>query len=350
MALVSINASDIPSNITGTFDKDNTTALPYGNDITDTPYTPVLPATFIVVHFGFRLLWSVFAVFGNLLTLIAVVRYETLHNNTSYLICSLTMADMLGGCLSPMVIAHQVLVDDPVFIPLCLVEKYLSMVSISCNTHSILWIAVDRYIYISHPLRYPTLVTSTRTFAVIGCIWLYTTGQFAIVFVWGQKLRMGMTCKFSVFLNHTVYNNILMPQILVKAIVTVGLYIAIANIAYKQGKAIAALNQPYDTHEATVNRQQKRIAKMMITVLGTFFVAYIPQSIASVLLGMYSTSMSIIILEKITELIYWVNTWANPIIYAWKSRDFRVAFRKILGLKTSNSVVAAGAPAPALNG
>ena len=248
------------------------------------------------------------------------------------------MADLIGGSLTPVVIAHQYLVDDPIFIPLCLTEKYFSTISTSNNVFSILWIAVDRYIFIAHPLRYTMLVTSTRTFLVIGFTWLFTTTELAFMFIVGQELVMGMTCKFAVFLSKLVYSYLLLPQVGIIAVITACLYIAIARIAYKQGKAIAALNQPYDTYEASANRQQKRIAKMMITVLGTFFLCYIPQSLASVLLKTYTNSLSIVILEKITVLIYWTNTWVNPIIYAWKSKDFRVAFRKLLGLKASNTV------------
>ena len=41
---------------------------------------------------------------------------------------------------------------------------------------------------------------------------------------------------------------------------------------------------------------------------------------------------------QLTVLFYWANTWLNPLIYAWKSQDFRKAFRKLLGLKPTNLV------------
>ena len=330
---------------------DNITTAPFENNMSATSLHPVLPSAFIAAHFGFRFLFSFLAIFGNLLTIIAVFRYESLHSNTSYLICNLAIADLIGGSLSPLVFAHQMLADKLVFIPICLVEKYLSILSGSMNVYSVLGIAVDRYIFIAHPLHYTLLVTSKRTFMAVCLTWFITVVEMAVAFAVGQHLEMGMTCKFSVFLSRMVYNNLMMPQLFTVAIVTVGFYIAIARIAHKQGKAIAALNQPYDTYAATANRQQKRIAKMMITVLGTYFGCWIPQSIASVLLNTYPSSMFFVVLEKITELMFWINTWANPIIYAWKSKDFRTAFRKLLNLPSNNVGVASFNPAvaPAVN-
>ena len=329
-------------NITAAFGKgsnttDNITAAAGDNSTSTALHQPLLSSTFITVHFGFRFLWSFLAIFGNLLTLIAVVRYDSLHNNTSYLICNLAIADLIGACMTPLVVAHFMLADKPLFIPLCLAEKFISALSNAINVYSVLGIAVDRYIFIAHPLHYTLLVTTKRTFIFVGITWFLMSVQMALMFGLGQELQMGMTCKFSVFLSNIVYNNILLPHLLIVSMITLGFYMAIARIAHKQGMAIAALNQPYDTFEASANRQQKRIAKMMITVLGTYFGCWIPQSIASVLLNTYPSSMFFVVLEKITELIFWINTWANPIIYAWKSKDFRAAFRKLLNLP-SNSV------------
>ena len=328
----------IEDNITSSIllDKQNNATSPYDNNITSTLDELLLPSIVNIVHDGLCVVCSLLAIFGNLLTIIAVARFEILRNSTSYFICSLAIADIIGGLLLPIGIAYRVLIDDPIYIPLCLVHKFLSLLSTANNVLSILWIAVDRYIFIARPLHYCLIVTSTRTFLVIGFTWLITTIEVAVVFAVGQSLKMGMTCKYSIFLTKMVYNNIILPQLLVLFPVTVSFYIAIGCIAYKQGKKIAALNKPYDTYEATTNRQQKRIAKMMIMVLGTYSICLIPQNIASILQRVYPDSMLILVLEKITVFIFWTDTWINPIIYAWKSKDFRLAFRKLFGMKANN--------------
>ena len=106
------------------------------------------------------------------------------------------------------------------------------------------------------------------------------------------------------------------------------------------GHAICGLWAPrthysYDTYEASLNRQQKKIAKMMGTVLGAYFACYIPQIIV---LSAEGPSVIWLHFEKVSALLYWANIWLNPVIYAWQSVAFRVAFRKLLGLKAGNEV------------
>ena len=318
-------------------DTDNYTTLPYDSNITSTRSEVLLPSSFINVHYGFRVLFSLFTIFGNLLTIIVVARFDSLHNSTSYFICSLAVTDLMTGILTSTAVALHVLgIYDPLYIPICRVHIALGLVSTANNICSILFIAVDRYIFIAHGLRCLVLVTPTRTFLVIGFSWLYTMIEMSVLVGLGEGPTTPTTCKYSLFLSKMVYNNIFMPRFAILTLITAGFYTAISCIAYKQGKKIAALNQPYNTYEATTNRQQKRIAKMMIMILGTFFICYIPLLVTLVLQRVYTDSMVLLVLEKIAAVIFWTNTWINPIIYAWKSEDFRVAFRKILGLKANN--------------
>ena len=301
------------------------TIKPQGNDL-----------QLMTIYFSFRTLWSFLTIFGNALTIVAVVRYEQLHNITCYLICSLAIADLIGGSLTPLLISHEVQKNSQAYIPLCLIEKTLSMVSTANSVFSILWIAVDRYIFIAYPLRYPIIVTPVRAFSVLACSWLVSSTELVVLILAGQNLKIGMQCKFPVFLSSLVYTQIIIPQLIVIALLTVSIYIAIARIAHKQGNAIAALNQAFDTQAAASNRSAKKIIKMMGMVLGSFFVCYIPQSIANYFLQENSESLILLHLEKVTALIFWANTWINPIIYAWKSKDFCLAFRKLLRLKQSS--------------
>ena len=43
-------------------------------------------------------------------------------------------------------------------------------------------------------------------------------------------------------------------------------------------------------------------------------------------------------LQQIFEVVFYFNAIANPIIYAWMNKEFNIAFRKILRIKSpSNS-------------
>ena len=44
-----------------------------------------------------------------------------------------------------------------------------------------------------------------------------------------------------------------------------------------------------------------------------------------------------LILARILNCVWWINSFANPLIYAWRQREFRRAFNKMLGLETGST-------------
>ena len=88
-------------------------------------FTHVLSPTsvFMITYFAVRILWSVLALVGNTLTIVVVSKFEELHTNNNFLICSLAAADILGGLLTPLDMAYHILYKDPSYVPTCLIEK-----------------------------------------------------------------------------------------------------------------------------------------------------------------------------------------------------------------------------------
>ena len=119
-SLVALYNSSIPENCTDAVS--NNTAQ--GN-CTGQVTVNVLPLTsvFMITYFSIRITWSLLAVAGNTLTIVVVSKFQELHTNNNFLICSLAAADILGGVLTPLVIAHYVMSEDPLYVPICLVEK-----------------------------------------------------------------------------------------------------------------------------------------------------------------------------------------------------------------------------------
>ena len=197
------------------------------------------------------------------------------------------------------------------------------------NMFSILVISIDRYIYIAHSLRYHAIVTRTRVIISLTVVWAYICLCTPIMFL-NNQLRTGTPCKYGLFLESTLYKYFINPQFFIIILLTIGFYVAIAKIAYKQSRAIAALNQPYDTIEASAMRDSWRIIKMLGTVLGVYLLSILPQYSMTIVLRSYGASLTLLKIEKITVLIYYANSWVNPLIYVWKLKDFKTVLRKLL--------------------
>ena len=295
-----------------------------------------LPVAFLSTIFTFRVIWSVLGIIGNGLTIVAVAKFHSLESSTNYLVASLAVADLIQALLTPGVILHHVLVNQPSFVPICLVEKTFSAVGIRGNFINTLWIAIDRFLYIAYPLRYPLWLTKTKTFTLIGLTWCYLLIETPLLAYYQNVIEAGSICKISLIVTRVVYNRYIVPQCFVCIFVTLSCYIAIGTIAHKQSVAIAASRQPFETLESSVLKRQKKIAKMMFTVLTSYLISYIPAYAMSIIIQKSTTPFSLG-MEKVTSLIYYTNTFINPMIYAWKSKDFKKVFKKMLDIKNDVS-------------
>ncbi|XP_015683262.1 probable G-protein coupled receptor 21, partial [Protobothrops mucrosquamatus] len=111
------------------------------------------------------------------------------HHTTSYFIQTMAYADLLVGvsCLVPSLsLLHHPLAFLPEAL-VCKVFGYVVSVLKSVSMTSLACISLDRYIAITKPLSYSTLVTPCRLRACILLLWLYSGGVFLPAFFeWGK--------------------------------------------------------------------------------------------------------------------------------------------------------------------
>lgn len=135
------------------------------------------------------LLLTVLIISGNLVVIFVFHCAPLLsHHTTSAFIQTMAYADLLVGvsCLFPsMSLLHRLQGLDPrltcqVFGYLVSVLKSVSMASLAC-------VSVDRYIAITRPLTYASLVSPCRVRCCIILIWLYSALVFLPSFLgWGK--------------------------------------------------------------------------------------------------------------------------------------------------------------------
>ena len=110
---------------------------------------------------------------------------------------------------------------------------------------------------------------------------------------------------------------------------TILAYLRILYYLYKKAQQVAPIQ---------VNSQDERIqraaTKMASIILGVYFGTYLPKLIiipfaktGAPQWTRYATSVA--------QWILHINSWINPWLYAWKNKDFKEAFQKILRLNTT---------------
>lgn len=114
----------------------------------------------------------IFGVLGNILVILSVACHRHLHSVTHYYIVNLAVADLLlTSTVLPFSAIFEILGYWAFGRVFC---NIWAAVDVLCCTASIMGlciISIDRYIGVSYPLRYPTIVTQRRGVRALLCVW-----------------------------------------------------------------------------------------------------------------------------------------------------------------------------------
>jgi hypothetical protein len=127
---------------------------------------------------------------GNILVILAVFREASLHSSTYYYVVSLAVADLcVGVIVIPLAIFFEL--NQP--LPYKMLCHLWHITDVGASTASILAlcvIALDRYIAITSPIRYPRSFIARRCSFVIAGIW-FCSALIAgpIVIVLGERTQ-----------------------------------------------------------------------------------------------------------------------------------------------------------------
>lgn len=354
---------------------DYTTYIPSGISTTnngsfgsDPPHTKIqitlASDEFMYVYIVIRLLIGLLICGGNALTIVAVIKFQYLKSNTNYLITSLACADLTASAMPLFFTTLHFTKGMAYWTYLCLIGEIINIITFLSNIFSILWISVDRYIFITRPLRYDMIVTKARTLLLVVLTWLYVLILTSLGVLLGSKLVHGMPCSYVVLLSRDVLIGLEAHFVTITITMTV-LYCIIGYVAWGQAKkdrmqnatsasldsemcstsmCVSTINEDNkcsfpqgNLKEAKKQHQhQHMVTKMMSMVLGIYLASYIPSMASAVVLLLYPLPVTFIV-HKVSTILWWTNAWLNPFIYAWKHADFRRAFKTLLHIKSNRT-------------
>lgn len=294
---------------------------------------------------------------GNVLVCLAVCASRRLRCLTNCFIVSLAATDLLLGLLVLPFSALLQLSDDwplgPVF---C--NFYISMDVMLCTASilTLLVISVDRYLAVTMPLRYASLVLPWRVALAMASVW---TVSLAVSFL---PIQMGWNT-----VNGTVQNRgpghperkchfeLNRPYVLTDSLLTFYIplmamcwtYFRILLIARTQAKRIIRTRPTCITSYNCRNRssttttsvpsvsamtlREHKATVTLAALIGAFIVCWLPYFILFTVLGLKEHPDPSSVPEY--SIVLWLgyaNSALNPILYGALNKDFRSAYTRLL--------------------
>ncbi|XP_028403795.1 alpha-1A adrenergic receptor-like [Dendronephthya gigantea] len=223
---------------------------------------------------------------------------------------------------------------------ICKVIVTSSSTSLALSIAVILAITVDKCIFISKPLKYPMIMTWTKTYILIAAIFAVALINASLIFAYTDNTgNTRLSCAIG---NSTVENIFYIPNIFLPSLGLCYFNYRIYKVAKNQRRKIRIASCSSQTHgnqnaeaEETAKKPQEerremlrqiRVVKTFAIIIGVYFVCLFPKIITSRLRSRgvpISRSVSVA-----TGMLVGLNSVVNPFVYGIRNKEYRIAYRQ----------------------
>ncbi|XP_075056764.1 trace amine-associated receptor 4-like [Mixophyes fleayi] len=295
----------------------------------------------------------ILTVMGNLMVIISVSHFTQLHTPTNFLILSLAIADFLVGLMiMPYSMVRSVTSCWYFGDIFCKLHSCFDVMLCTTSIFQLLFISVDRYYAICHPLNYYRKITIPVVEVFVFVSWfvpcLYSFGlilsNIHIEEITQYVATLSCTGSCTLVFNKLWGTVSSLISFFIPGFLMIGIYIHIFSIARKQAKVLSnhtnSLCEKKATSSRTYMNVENKAARTLSLVVGAFILCWLPFFAVTVIDPYVNFSTS----EDVYNAVLWLgyfNSTLNPIIYAlfypWFKKSFACIIKgKIFNLGSSS--------------
>ncbi|KAF4520431.1 hypothetical protein B566_EDAN004002 [Ephemera danica] len=173
-----------------------------------------------------------------------------------------------------------------------------------------------------------TLACSALARRVIAGSWLFAICIATVIIYWNAWEYPGH-CDFAGVVPRNYMLCVVMPLFTLLFIVLIVTYVRIQRVAAQQARRLSSPHVHLSTSASHWHSGTKSL-QVVSFVLGCFCICWLPYLIIGTLLVMGVHSGELPLAYSLSFSFAMANSCMNPIIYAWKNKDFKCAFRELL--------------------
>ena len=280
----------------------------------------------LVVSFGIT------TVCGNTVVIHLILTRRTLHVSANWFIVSLSLADLLVGLVViPTYIIHTFWVELNLY---ALLKFYNLILYVSVGNLCVM--TGDRYLAITRPLKYGSLMTRSKVLVMILAAWIIPTGISLVSLLWqtsGTNRERNTVQR--VYVGMTVVCFEIIPCFMMLLVYSHLYFITRAHT--RRIAAQESVKERYNGSNFTNTRRQRNRERSSLKVFASVALLFVFCWLLSAyrgfcdVFGLCSVSIEIV---QVSRILIFLNSAVNVVVYSLLKKDVRAEFKRFLRCRT----------------
>uniref|UniRef100_A0A3P9H474 Tachykinin receptor 1 n=1 Tax=Oryzias latipes TaxID=8090 RepID=A0A3P9H474_ORYLA len=274
------------------------------------------------------------SVLGNLAVIWIILAHERMRTVTNYFLVNLAFAEAAMSVFNTVINFTYAVHNEWYFGAVyCRFHNFFPIAAIFASIYSMTAIALDRYMAIMHPLK--QRLSSTETRVLIGLIWV-----LALLLAFPQYHYSSTTLlpgRAVCFIDWPEYATVDVRKIYYVSVALLIYFLPLCIMGWAYitvAVTLWASKIPGDSSEHY--RQQlvakRKVVKMMIVVVCTFAVCWLPYHVYFLLHQFFPELFEQLYIQQVYLAVMWLamsSTMYNPVIYYCLNSRFRAGFQQV---------------------